>query len=128
MFGLVCIKKILEVSSKKCLKYSIKNASYLSAAKTSVDRRYMILDINRIEDNSKSEEFKYPLSWLRDNCQCSICFHAQSKSRIIDWSNFKFENTQPKSIQVRSTNICFVKFPSSDVNIVNILNILNKFN
>lgn len=108
MFGLYTIRKVLEVSCvlKKCFKLSIKNASFLSAAKTSLDRRYMIVDIGNYEDDLKIKEFKYPLVWLRDNCQCSNCFHAQSKSRIIDWTKFKFENAQPKSILV-----CYNFFP-----------------
>lgn len=94
------LKKILESSSQKYLKLAVQNASFL-AAKTTADKRYMIVDINKSENAANQcEQFKYPLIWLRDNCQCSSCFHAQSKSRTIDWTQFDFENTQPKSISV----------------------------
>ncbi|KAI8120382.1 hypothetical protein FF38_00992 [Lucilia cuprina] len=30
-------------------------------------------------------EMKFPTVWLRDNCQCSECFHDTTKSRKINW-------------------------------------------
>lgn len=97
MFSLI---KVLNITAKNCFELSLKNASFLAAAKTSLDRRFMIVDVNISEIDLKTEEFKYPLVWLRDNCQCSSCFHAQSKSRIIDWTKFDIRNAQPKSISV----------------------------
>lgn len=46
------------------------------------DDKYVVLNC----DESKS--LKYPIIWLRDNCQCKECFHDGSMSRIIDWSKF----------------------------------------
>lgn len=46
------------------------------------DDKYVVLNC----DERKS--FKYPVIWLRDNCQCTECFHGGSMSRIIDWSKF----------------------------------------
>lgn len=43
-----------------------------------------------LEKNAK-ETYKYPLVWLRDNCQCSDCFHANSNSRTIDWEKFSVD-------------------------------------
>lgn len=95
------LKKLLEYSTEKYLKTTIRNGSFSAvSAKTSIDNRYMIVDINKNENASNNEQLKYPLIWLRDNCQCSNCFHAQTKSRIIDWTNFKLENALPKSITV----------------------------
>lgn len=71
-----------------------------TAANTSADRRYMIIDVNKGEQSTNCERLKYPLIWLRDNCQCSTCFDAQSKSRTIDWTKFHFKNAHPKSITV----------------------------
>lgn len=51
-------------------------------------------DIICINDPQKLEELKFPLIWLRDNCQCSQCFHAMSNSRTIDAEKFNF-NIQP---------------------------------
>ncbi|XP_026471739.1 gamma-butyrobetaine dioxygenase-like [Ctenocephalides felis] len=36
----------------------------------------------------KTEVYKYPYTWLRDNCQCSECFHKGSQSRTLNWDNF----------------------------------------
>lgn len=97
----ISLKKILEYSAEKYLKTTLRNGSFSTvSAKTSIDHRYMIVDINKNENASNSEQLKYPLIWLRDNCQCSNCFHAQTKSRIIDWTKFNFENALPKSITV----------------------------
>ncbi|XP_059621745.1 gamma-butyrobetaine dioxygenase [Phlebotomus argentipes] len=35
-----------------------------------------------------NRHMKFPVVWLRDNCQCSQCFHKQSQSRIINWYKF----------------------------------------
>lgn len=43
-----------------------------------------------LEKNTK-ETYKYPLVWLRDNCQCSSCFHENSSSRTIDWEKFSVD-------------------------------------
>lgn len=52
-------------------------------------------DIICINDPKKfEEELKFPLIWLRDNCQCSQCFHVMSNSRTIDAEKFNF-NIQP---------------------------------
>lgn len=97
------IKNVLEYSAQKYLKFRLQSVSFF-AAKTSEDDRYMIVDVNRNNNSSKCEKLKYPLIWLRDNCQCSNCFHSQSKSRTIDWTKFDFKDAQPKSISV--SNIC----------------------
>lgn len=110
MFSLSRVTKVLNISSQKCLHQMAKKASVLAAAKTSPDNRYMLVDVNNEEDVSKNAQLKYPLVWLRDNCQCSKCFDAQTKSRILDWTKFKFENAQPKSINVSATEI--LKFQS----------------
>lgn len=48
------------------------------------------------------EEQKYPLIWLRDNCQCSECFHPGASSRMIDWAKFSFDNAKLKAVDVIS--------------------------
>lgn len=35
----------------------------------------------------EKKEEKFPLVWLRDNCQCDECFHRESQSRVIIWHN-----------------------------------------
>ncbi|XP_037035014.1 gamma-butyrobetaine dioxygenase-like isoform X1 [Bradysia coprophila] len=57
------------------------------------DDKYVVLNC----DDSKS--LKYPIVWLRDNCQCKECFHGGSMSRIIDWSKF--------NVNVKIDNISF---------------------
>lgn len=36
----------------------------------------------------KQKKFEFPFVYLRDNCQCEKCYHAQSSSRTINWENF----------------------------------------
>lgn len=101
MFRLFKIRHIFEHSTRNYLRMISKPSSFkAAAAKTSSDRRFMIIDVNKRDDSAKTEQMKYPLIWLRDNCQCSSCFDAQSKSRTIDWTQFDFQNAHPKSILV----------------------------
>lgn len=66
------LKKILEDLTEKYIKTTLRNGSFsVISAKTSIDHRYMIVDINKNENSSNIEQLKYPLIWLRDNCQCS---------------------------------------------------------
>jgi len=38
--------------------------------------------------SGKQKKLEFPFVYLRDNCQCDVCYHAQSFSRTIDWENF----------------------------------------
>lgn len=97
MFGLL---KVLGLT-KKCLRINVKDASFFAAsAEKSSDNRHMIVRFNNSENAQKDEQLKYPLIWLRDNCQCPNCFHSQTKSRSIDWTKFNHKNSQFKSVSV----------------------------
>lgn len=102
MFGrALSVKIILEHTFKTYFTTTVRYASVTAvSAKRSNDQRYMIVDFNKNGSASNNDQLKYPLIWLRDNCQCSSCFDAQTKSRIIDWAKFNFKNAQPKSISV----------------------------
>ncbi|RLN44785.1 hypothetical protein BBJ29_009687 [Phytophthora kernoviae] len=39
--------------------------------------------------------------WLRDNCRCSICYHAVAEERILDSSSISLD-IQPKSVTLNS--------------------------
>ncbi|XP_058815777.1 gamma-butyrobetaine dioxygenase-like [Topomyia yanbarensis] len=41
-----------------------------------------------IVELSENVRYEFPLVWLRDNCQCSECFHSGSYSRILNWELF----------------------------------------
>ncbi|XP_065341216.1 gamma-butyrobetaine dioxygenase-like [Cloeon dipterum] len=41
----------------------------------------------------------FPLTWLRDNCQCPHCYHPESKSRTVDWATCDV-TIKPKDVQV----------------------------
>jgi len=43
----------------------------------------------------------FPLSWLRDNCQCPSCFHPVSRSRTVDWATTDV-TVKPKHVQVQN--------------------------
>ncbi|XP_053692645.1 gamma-butyrobetaine dioxygenase-like [Sabethes cyaneus] len=52
-----------------------------------------------VEFASDGQRLEFPLVWLRDNCQCSKCFHQKSYSRIHDWELFDVEAAQcPQSV------------------------------
>lgn len=98
---------ILTNVAKSAKKYSfgaIINRFSTIAAKNvspSSDKRSVIVDFEKIDnDQCKKERLKFPLMWLRDNCQCSSCFHGSSKSRAIDWARFKLDDAQLKSISL----------------------------
>lgn len=96
------VHKFLECSLRNCVRLSIRNASIqATAAKTSADQRFVEINVSKCGDTTATpQQFKYPSIWLRDNCQCSSCFDAHSKSRTIDWTQFNFNNARPKSISV----------------------------
>lgn len=48
----------------------------------------------------QNEVLRYPIVWLRDNCQCNKCFHKESLSRVLDWSAFDV-NLKPIEVEVR---------------------------
>ncbi|KXJ77743.1 hypothetical protein RP20_CCG006748 [Aedes albopictus] len=46
------------------------------------------------------QKHEFPLVWLRDNCQCSGCFHPGSHSRILNWELFDVDKVQVKECSV----------------------------
>lgn len=74
---------------------------FWSSTRASVDNRFAIIETN--EGESKVQ-FKYPLVWLRDNCQCNECFHAESSSRTLNWEKFSFQQAKPKAVEVNVNN------------------------
>lgn len=69
-FNVKAPKLSVDASKKRIFKNVIKTSDYL------------------ILEKNEKETYKYPLVWLRDNCQCSNCFHENSRSRTIDWEKF----------------------------------------
>ena len=49
---------------------------------------------------SDKETGEYPYVWLRDNCQCSTCFHPVSKSRLFLLCQLDID-VEPTKIQVK---------------------------
>jgi len=47
------------------------------------------------------EQTSYPYIWLRDNCQCSVCFHAPTATRRVHFHNTDF-NVMPQNVEVMS--------------------------
>lgn len=91
--------KVLNAKCHQELFKSYSNCSMFNAKLTS-DERFVIVDVNKTGISSSEKQLKYPLIWLRDNCQCSECFHASSKSRTINWTSFDFNNAKPKNLSV----------------------------
>lgn len=63
--------------------------------KVNVSTENKCVIINTVDNKS----LKYPIVWLRDNCQCTECFHHGSNSRTVDWTKFNV-NVKPKYIWV----------------------------
>lgn len=70
-----------------------------------VQNRFVIVETMSKHDATQGNQLRFPLVWLRDNCQCGECFHAFSMSRTIDWTTFDFTKAQPKKVSV--SNSCF---------------------
>lgn len=86
----------------------------LSSTTLSVQKKYKILNDYSINVNSqhkiliidnklKQQTLRYPIAWLRDNCQCSECFHGDSSSRTVNWEHFDV-NSYPVDFDVRHTH------------------------
>lgn len=54
-------------------------------------------DIVSLQFNN--ETYKFPSIWLRDNCQCPVCFEGESQSRTINWEKFDF-GAKPSSVEL----------------------------
>lgn len=76
----------------------INHRSVSNIRSVNVENRNIVLNLIDKETN-KINNLKYPLVWLRDNCQCSECFHTVSNSRTINWETFKL-NVKPKELAV----------------------------
>ncbi|XP_062548797.1 gamma-butyrobetaine dioxygenase [Armigeres subalbatus] len=63
-----------EISGNSCK--TIRSAAYRSG-----DELLVVELVN-------GQQYDFPLVWLRDNCQCSECFHPGSHSRILNWELF----------------------------------------
>lgn len=65
-----------------------------------VQDRFVHLTING--EQAETLTYKFPLIWLRDNCQCSECYHPTSGSRIIrNWENFRY------NVSTKSAVVCY---------------------
>lgn len=56
----------------------------ISNIKLFIKNKY--ITIKELSDNNTN--LTYPTIWLRDNCQCTECFHTGSQSRTINWELF----------------------------------------
>lgn len=66
--------------------------------------KYLVLDDadhDQVQEEKQFHKSKFPLLWLRDNCQCSRCFHPEVNRRILEWASFPFDDLALKSIKVR---------------------------
>lgn len=99
MFGLSILFKLIKQSSKPYSVAAIVNKySTIAATNAITDHRFVI--VNFTNNLCQNERLKFPLVWLRDNCQCSMCFDALSKSRTIDWAKFQLSDATPKIVSV----------------------------
>lgn len=93
--------KFIKKSCNNSFGAFIRNYSKIAATNVSAtsDQRYVTIDFKN-DSKCQSEQLKFPLIWLRDNCQCSTCFESISRSRTIDWTKFKLSDAQLKTMTV----------------------------
>lgn len=71
----------------------------------------MSVDI-KIENNvlvlvelETNKSFKFPIIWLRDNCQCHECFDKVTSCRKIDWEFFNLSQGSLREATVGAVNL-----------------------
>lgn len=74
---------------------------YLTASSVGINESVNRLVVKWQDDLSD----EYPLTWLRDNCQCPSCFDFSSQSRTINFSRFQL-NQKCSSSKVGLYVIC----------------------
>lgn len=79
------VLKSFQINKNACL-YVRLCKSYSTSA--NVTAKLSDSDTTLTVNIGSSEVYKYPYTWLRDNCQCSECFHKGSQSRTLNWDNF----------------------------------------
>lgn len=74
-----------------------------SVVSANVEDKYVMIETTKANMPSpflvKNEMLKYPFVWLRDNCQCTKCFHKESSSRVLDYRTFDVD-LKPVTVEV----------------------------
>lgn len=83
----------------KCIKQLTVVHRRILTVKASAKVRDNYIVIEAMSTAKESNEVKYPIVWLRDNCQCSQCFDKGSLSRVVDWRKFDC-NVTPMIVEV----------------------------
>lgn len=82
----------------RCL--SLRNFSTSSRRlKEPTEEAVICKDTEEVVLNKDADHLRFPFVWLRDNCQCSTCFHQDSRSRTIDIESFDI-NSKPRVVKV----------------------------
>jgi len=71
------------------------NLSATTVIKTELDSSHRCLEVTW----NDGERTSYPYIWLRDNCQCSTCFHSTTLARRLLFHNIDF-NVMPINVEV----------------------------
>lgn len=93
-------------------RFVLRNIRKLNASVTKDISLKQVTDAIEIKWNGCGDEAapsvwsKYHHIWLRDNCQCSECFHPETHQRILDTLKVNVDVT-PRSVELnnRSTNL-----------------------
>ncbi|XP_055644120.1 gamma-butyrobetaine dioxygenase-like [Toxorhynchites rutilus septentrionalis] len=72
----------------------IRSANLSDGDESTQPRRHLAVEL------TDGNRYKFPLVWLRDNCQCSECFHPGSHSRILNWESFDVDGVELVSCTV----------------------------
>lgn len=72
-------------------------ARQIATVSAYVKHNYVVIKANA--EKNEDEELKFPVVWLRENCQCPQCFDKNSLSRMLDFSKFNI-NVKPVDVKV----------------------------
>lgn len=90
------VSKPQPLPSPSSIRPRLIRSAYLSAGDESAQTRRQRLALELADGN----RHEFPLVWLRDNCQCSACFHPGSHSRILNWESFDVDGVELASCSV----------------------------
>lgn len=67
--------------------FNVSLPRHLATLRVSSCEKFLVVD----EPKNQLNQAKFPLVWLRDNCQCRHCFHPEVNRRILDLNQFEFD-------------------------------------
>ena len=77
--------------------FAIELETFSGMSNVHLNKNTRVLSFKRNEHSEVQSIFPYV--WLRDNCQCELCFHLQSQARKINCETFDV-NAEPSDAKI----------------------------